>query len=331
MEDRKENIKVSVICLAYNHENYIRKMLDGIVHQQADFLYELLIHDDASTDKTAEIIREYQQKYPSIVKPIYQEVNQYSQRIPIIKTFLLPLAKGQYVAFCEGDDYWCDNHKLQAQVDYMETHCEHPFCTHYVSCVNRDGSPLDRAFPSYKLTMNEITLHDLMNEEFRKEKWFLHINSYLIRTEIYRNYMNDKPDFAKSFYRIGDLPLTLYLLSLGNGGFLHRSMSCYRMLSGGVMSKLTENKDFAVKVAEGKAEGLQKFNEYTGFAYQRELDHAICAEEVRICFLKRDYKSLRKRKYFSYIFGTKNLKRILLFLVAVCFPNLLSHHNAKSS
>ncbi len=117
MEDQ---IKVSIITLAYNHENYIRECLEGIVNQKTNFTFELLIHDDASTDKTAKIIKEYEVKYPNIIKPIYQKVNQYSKGIPVFYKFNSSRAKGKYVAICEGDDYWTDPLKLQKQVDFLE-------------------------------------------------------------------------------------------------------------------------------------------------------------------------------------------------------------------
>ena len=116
----KENILVSVITLAYNHEKYIRQCLEGIVHQKANFKFELIIHDDASTDKTADIIRKYQEKFPDIVKPIFQKENQYSREGNIGQRFLYPKVQGKYIAECEGDDYWTDLNKLQRQVDFLE-------------------------------------------------------------------------------------------------------------------------------------------------------------------------------------------------------------------
>lgn len=128
METKNDEIKVSVITLAYNHEQYIGECINGIVSQQTNFKFELLINDDASTDNTANIIREYVNLYLHIIKPIYQSENQYSKKIPIGKTYLYPLAKGKYIALCEGDDYWIDPLKLQKQVDFMEAHPDYTMC-----------------------------------------------------------------------------------------------------------------------------------------------------------------------------------------------------------
>lgn len=133
---------VSIICITYNHEPYIRQCLDGFMMQKTNFRFEVLIHDDASTDNTANIIREYEAKYPDIIKPIYQKENQYSKGVKIGQTYLYPNAKGKYIAECEGDDYWTDPLKLQKQVDVLE--------------VNEDVGVVYTAFQVVDLYNNEI-------------------------------------------------------------------------------------------------------------------------------------------------------------------------------
>jgi len=119
---------VSIVCDVYNHEPYLHDCLEGFVKQVVSFPIEVLIHDDCSTDKSAEIIKEYVAKYPHLFKPIYQKVNQYSQGISTWAKFQIPRAQGKYIALCEGDDYWTDPNKLQKQVDYMEQHSEIDLC-----------------------------------------------------------------------------------------------------------------------------------------------------------------------------------------------------------
>lgn len=120
---------VSVCCITYNHESYIAQALDGFLMQRTSFPFEVLIHDDASTDNTADIIREYEKKFPKIIKPIYQKENQYSQgKRDISATWNFPRAKGKYIAMCEGDDYWIDENKLQMQVDFLENNLEYGMC-----------------------------------------------------------------------------------------------------------------------------------------------------------------------------------------------------------
>lgn len=124
------NPLVSIISLTFNHASYIRAALDSFLTQDASFPFEIIVHDDASTDGTSEIIREYVEKYPDIVIPIIQTENQFSIHrdfAPILNT-CIQRAKGSYIAFCEGDDYWTDNTKLQKQIDFLGSHPEFGMC-----------------------------------------------------------------------------------------------------------------------------------------------------------------------------------------------------------
>jgi len=129
-------IMVSIICNAYNHEDYISDALEGFVMQKTNFKFEVLVHDDASTDNTANIIREYESRYPDLIKPIYQTENQYSKKRGLVAKIQFGRAVGKYIAFCEGDDYWTDPLKLQKQFDALEAHPEADMCTHAASGIN---------------------------------------------------------------------------------------------------------------------------------------------------------------------------------------------------
>ena len=122
---------VSICCITYNHAQFIRKCLDGFLMQQTNFPIEILIHDDCSTDGTTEIIREYEAKYPNLIFPLYEEENQYQQgKAAEIDFYNYRRARGKYIAYCEGDDYWTDLLKLQKQVDFMEANPEYSVCFH---------------------------------------------------------------------------------------------------------------------------------------------------------------------------------------------------------
>ena len=133
---------VSIVCITYNHESFIRDCLEGFIMQKTNFAFEVLIHDDASTDKTADIIRLYEVKFPEIIKPIYQIDNQYSKGINPGTEFLFPLARGKYIAVCEGDDYWIDPYKLQKQVDFLEENPEYTVCSHRFHINNTNANKL---------------------------------------------------------------------------------------------------------------------------------------------------------------------------------------------
>ena len=122
---------VSISCVSFNHEAYIARALDSFLMQETDFPFEILVYDDASTDRTQAIIRDYEEKYPDLIKPYYQTENQYSQgKYNVEGYFNYPRAKGKYIAMCDGDDYWTDKKKLQLQVDYMEAHPGCSMCFH---------------------------------------------------------------------------------------------------------------------------------------------------------------------------------------------------------
>lgn len=111
---------VSIRCLAYNHEAFIAEALDSFLSQKTNFPFEIVVHDDVSTDKTADIIREYECKYPQIIKPIYEIENQFSKKDGSLARIVDSACKGKYIAYCEGDDFWVNPLKLQKQVDILE-------------------------------------------------------------------------------------------------------------------------------------------------------------------------------------------------------------------
>ena len=122
-----DNVLVSIRCMTYNHAPYIRNCLNGIVMQKTNFRFEAIVHDDASTDGTAAIVKEYADKYPEIIKPIFQVENQYSKRNGSVRRAVDAAMSldSRYIAVCEGDDYWIDPYKLQKQVDFLEANPEY--------------------------------------------------------------------------------------------------------------------------------------------------------------------------------------------------------------
>lgn len=173
-------MEVSVLCLAYNHEKYIKKCLDSILAQKTNFKYEIIINDDASTDNTTNIIKEYEEKYPEIIKPIYQIENKYSKGEAIVEEYMLPKATGKYIAFCECDDWWLSDDKLQKQYDYMELNDECVLCGHntLVHCINSHKK--DMYFNDWK------EIHTMTPREAFLE-WKIHTSSFFMKkTDGYR-------------------------------------------------------------------------------------------------------------------------------------------------
>ncbi len=150
---------VSALCVVYNQAQYLRQCLDGLVAQETTFPYEIIIHDDASTDGSQDIIREYADRYPDRIRTILQKENQFSQKKEIWSTFLIPEARGKYIAFCEGDDWWCDPQKLQRQADFMEANPDVSICYHQFreyDQLKQDYLPHDNPAPKEDLYVKEL-------------------------------------------------------------------------------------------------------------------------------------------------------------------------------
>lgn len=214
---------VSISCITFNHAPYLRECFDGFLMQQADFQFEVVVHDDASTDGTREVIEEYTAKYPDIFVPMYQTENQYSQGVRgMMARFNFPRCKGKYIALCEGDDYWTDALKLQKQVDFLESNQD------YVLVGGKTS------------TVSDIENFEIIREPvFRKEYDFntgdlLLSNPLSTLTACFRN--NIIKVFPDIFYEgyAGDLALYLLLSKHGKCKFFSDNYGVYRKHSGGV-------------------------------------------------------------------------------------------------
>ena len=120
-----EKPTVSVCMVTYNHEKYIAQAIEGVMTQETNFKIELVIGEDSSTDRTRKICLEYKNKFPHIIKLRLQEKN-----LGMMKNFYDSLSSctGDYIAICEGDDYWTDPYKLQKQIDFLEENPEYGLC-----------------------------------------------------------------------------------------------------------------------------------------------------------------------------------------------------------
>jgi len=214
---------VSICCITYNHEKYIRDAIEGFLMQKTNFTFEILIHDDASTDKTAEIVREYEQKYPQLIKPIYQTENQYSKGINPGVEFLFPRAHGKYIALCEGDDYWTDPMKLQKQVDFLEANPDCSLCFHASKSI-RNNNPEDFVINRPKSIPKDNKFE--MKHAILGGGGFMATNSMLFL----REHINERPEWMNRA-PVGDAPLMLLLASKGKIGYIDDLMSVYRVMS----------------------------------------------------------------------------------------------------
>ena len=151
---------VSICCITYNHEKYIADAIESFLMQEVDFPYEIIVHDDASMDNTQKIIKEYESRYPELIKTILQTENQYSKGFQLQRIFA-EYASGKYLAICEGDDYWTDPHKLQKQIDFLEANVDCIATAHNVRVIDECGLLVDdkkhcyKAYPSHTFTLRD--------------------------------------------------------------------------------------------------------------------------------------------------------------------------------
>lgn len=214
-------MKVSIIVLSYNHASYLRENLQSLTEQKTNFEYEILVGDDCSHDNSRLIIDQFYGEHPNKIKRIYPETN-----LGPNANYLncLENARGQYIAFCEGDDYWIDEHKLQKQIDFLEQNPKYGG----VSTNNRWFLENENVFNDSVMEEGEITFESL--GESNK------INS---QTMLFKKELIENLDWIKDL-KIGDWALNLYITSQQPYYRLPDITTVYRVHKGGVHSLLKE-------------------------------------------------------------------------------------------
>ena len=312
-KNRLEEIAVSVLCMTFNHGQYIKRALDSFIAQKTDFLFEIIVHD---ADYTTEILKEYELKYQTLIKVIFQKENQYSKGINIIREKLLPSARGKYIAFCEGDDYWSDEYKLQKQYNYMEENPGCSICLHNTVRHDINGEKRDSLFHSWK------RLHILDDKEIFFG-WKVHTSSYFMRKE----FTNIRKEIAG--YWFGDYVYLTWAANFGSAAALPDIMSVYNcnVPAGVTSAKNNLEINSRIKRNRERAEYLALYNDLTGGKYESVIYRRIREIEFYSDALKdivtikntrnplRALDSARKiRRMPSYktFYETLNLKKKLI-------------------
>ncbi|MEE1069437.1 MAG: glycosyltransferase family A protein [Paludibacteraceae bacterium] len=225
MQKKKEGpILVAIKCAVYNHEPYLRDCLEGFVMQQTNFPFVAIVHDDASIDNSAAIIREYEAKYPDIIKPIYETENLYSKgdgSVDRIMNAAIEATGAKYIAMCEGDDYWTDPLKLQKQVDFMEANPEYSMCFHKVNTLIQKTGEIKNEFIVRDMP-GKSTILDLA------EGNYIHTPSVL-----YRRYSGVQEQYQKMMPCLpGDYVIWMLLAERGDIYKFDEPMAVYRYGSG---------------------------------------------------------------------------------------------------
>jgi glycosyltransferase involved in cell wall biosynthesis len=215
---------VSVWMVTYNHEAFIRAALDSVLCQNVNFTYEIVIGEDCSPDNTRAILKEYEEKHPDLIKPIYHEKNVGATRNAY--EFTLPKCEGKYIAVLEGDDYWTDPNKLQKQVDFLEENNNYSACGHQAEIIYEDGSQDSKPFGASEDASYEI-------KDFMQHRKF-HTSSLMYR----RHVLTDAGPFPIEIIS-ADRAIYAMLSSFGPIKYFAQSMCIYRKSSVGISNKIT--------------------------------------------------------------------------------------------
>lgn len=278
-----EKIKplVAIYCITYNHEPYIREALEGFVMQKTNFPFIAVVHDDASTDGTATIIREYTEKYPAIIKPIIENENQYSKHngsVGKVMKRAVELSGAKYIAMCEGDDYWVDSLKLQKQIDFMEAHPDYSMCFHRISSTGYYQRK-DNAFDSVKT--KEYSAKDLLG------KWIVHTSAIVYRSE-FMKFIPSHPDFC-----VGDNVLLATCIHYGKIYAFEDIMGVYRRTDEGWTLRNRKNHNVLSSTNEQLIKHYKMLNSFFPDLkkyYEKRIIDLVAAQTL--CSLKYRDKSL---------------------------------------
>ena len=280
--EKTDQVLVTIKCITYNQAKYIRQALDGFLMQQTNFIYEIIIHDDASTDGTTEIIKEYEKKYPQYIKPIYQTENQYSKKgFQHITRLILKEAKGKYLAQCEGDDYWTDPYKLQKQVDFLENHPDYSMCFHQGK-IHYENKKRPDEIATLGLESREYTGLELYRT-FRPITCSVVMRMEILRSNLYEKYLNSNIPF-------GDLPAFLSCAHYGKIWGMTDVMAVYRKHDGGATSVLEKPDE---RMLSFFANGHLQIYKIFGNAYKEQATKIYVMEYIN--FIQMSYQTGRIR------------------------------------
>lgn len=256
------NPTVTVWCLTYNQKDFIKDALDGFVMQKTSFPFEVIVHDDASTDGTTDIVNDYVHKFPNIIKPMIETENQWQEGglKHIISIMNEKHRRGKYIAFCEGDDFWTDPLKLQRQVDFLESHPDYSMCFHsakkkfetnavaWIDCENIQ----DKDYDATDVFVN----------------WTIPTASVLCRKEAMDFYANLKhPEHIQNY----DIFIILSCAMVGKLRGMREQMSVYRIQCEG----LTYNKKALIRCTMNNPGHFMTLKENFPIVDSKPIDNTI--------------------------------------------------------
>lgn len=286
--------QVSVKCITFNQAKFISNAIDSFLSQITTFPFEIVIHDDCSTDGTQEVLKKYQKRYPNIITVLFEEENQYSKGNSI-NEIMKPYLNGTYIALCEGDDCWCDSFKLQKQYEFMIKNPDCSLCCHNTVINYLDNNKKNKNFNSWKVVKK-------MNEAESFFGWNVHTSSYF-----YPSSLNYHPECRKGFWS-GDYVYLTLAMYYGNVYVLPDIMSVYNANNptGVTMQNKNDDYDRMIKRQRSLISYLKKYNEFTNNRYQEIVSARVCESLLKISDKPEELveaaRSMSHNKFFWDIF-----------------------------
>lgn len=303
------DIKVSIYCITYNHVGLISKAIEGFLMQKTNFNFEILIHDDNSSDGTVDILKQYEKKYPNLIKVIYERENQYSKGVPIFD-IMKPFLTGKYIAMCEGDDYWIDPYKLQKQVNFMDNHDDVMLCIHAAKEISlKTNFSLKRPQNirnSQYVSMNSIII---AGGGFFPTCSFLRRNNYEFITN----------RWGKGI--CGDFNNILHAGLNGKVYYIDEVMAVKTVFYPGSWSSIHSDTNLMKRHMLNEIESLKKFNRDTDYKYKDSIEKRILLVKLLIeCEIEKNYKKYFLKKNRVFLKDMTIKKIIRAFLLAYAYP-----------
>jgi len=295
---------VTVLCTTYNHEKYIEDAIEGFLIQETNFPFEIIIHDDASTDKTAQIVREYEAKYPLLIKGIYQTKNRWSQGLKNGE-ILYPMSKGEYIALCEGDDYWTDAKKLQVQIDEMKKYPNVSISFHsaYELKDRKVGKILaNRANDNKIFTTSEV---------ISGYGDFCPTASLIVNKKV----MKHLPYWYYSEAPVGDYFIQIFTSISGGALYINKIMSIYRVGETGGWSHSQKQFSNMLNFVNKMTKSLEFLNSDLEYKYTSEINY-ILNKVYWMVIVNKDF-DIKERNLFYTKFKHRLNKKQKIFWVLI--------------
>lgn len=311
MESNSCPVLVTIQCTVYNHEPYLRQCLDGFVMQKTDFPFEAIVHDDASTDNSVAIIREYAEKYPGIIKPIYETENQYSKKDGSLSRIMHQACRGKYIAICEGDDYWTDPFKLQKQVSFLENHPVYSMCCHGAKNMNLEG-----------LVWYTQMTHDTpitIKKAIEMDGSSIPTLSIVYRSELELGFT----DFRKGI-SIGDYPLQIYCALKGEIMFMKDIMGVHTLgAKNSWHSTVAMNKGRYENFLLELFQWLDNVDIITDKKYHDSINYVKISKILPLCLKTNDFGGLRFHDGLRYFLFKHSFKDRIVLCLRIYYFNWL--------